>query len=256
MKARSCLVLGSGRGGTSMVAGTLSGDGYYMGEHPLPDNQANPRGFFEDREINSLNEMLLAPVSPVRPDGVAGEPEPHPVYGWQRWLAPIPVGTRIPCPPYVARRIEAQTARSPFCFKDPRFCYTLPAWRPFLRDAVLVCVFREPDRTARSITRLCENDWYLSSMGLSVSFPEAVEVWTLMYRHVLEAHRRLGEWLFVHYDQMLDGSAIPRLEAALGVEADRRFPDPELKRSPGDGGVDPAALGVYRRLCELAGYPG
>lgn len=127
-----------------------------MGEYPLPAIQANPRGFFEDREIGSVNEMLLALVSPAQPDGVLGELKPHPVYGWQRWLASIPVGTRILCPPYVAKRIEIQTAKPPFCFKDPRFCYALPAWRPFLQDTAFVCVFREPERTARSITKLCE----------------------------------------------------------------------------------------------------
>src|SRR5690349_12501793 len=120
MRPRNCLILGSGRSGTSMLAGTLCGAGYYMGEHLVPANEANPKGFFEDDEINAINEALLAPLTPRR----------RPAYGW-RWLASVPVGTPFACPPELGQRIQAQTARAPFCFKDPRFCYTLPAWRRF-----------------------------------------------------------------------------------------------------------------------------
>lgn len=239
-----------------MVAGLFGKAGYHMGEQPIAGSQANPKGFFEDREINSINEVLLAPVTQTEHHGVPGEPEPHPVYGWQRWLAPVPVGTRVPCPSQVAKHIEARTAKTPFCFKDPRLCYTLPAWRPFLRDTTFVCVFREPEKTARSIVDFCDNDPYLCGLSLSVDLSKATEVWALMYRHVLEAHKNRGEWLFVHYDQVLDGSAIPRLERALEAEADRSFPDPDLKRSPGGESVNRAASEVYRRLCELAEFTG
>ena len=174
-------------------------------------------------------------------------------YGW-RWLASVPVGVPIPCPPEIARRIEAQTSRSPFCFKDPRFCYTLPAWRSFLSDTVFVCVFREPARTAHSIVKECRTADYLQ--GLPMDFSTAVEVWTLMYRHILEVHRRAGDWLFFHYEQFFDAATLSRLEAALGVAADRRFPNPKLKRSPGEGSVGRAALEVYEQLCEMACYRG
>src|SRR5215510_2982709 len=106
MSARSCLILGSGRSGTSMLAGTLRRAGYYMGENLIPADASNPKGYFEDDEINAINEALLAPVTPALS---------CPSYGW-RWLASVPVGTAIACPPEIARRIEAQTSKSPFCF--------------------------------------------------------------------------------------------------------------------------------------------
>src|SRR5262249_42923187 len=137
---RNCLILGSGRSGTSMLAGVLSQAGYYMGEHLIPPDEANPKGYFEDDEVNAINEKLLALVTPARS---------RPAHGW-RWLAAVPVSARISCSPQLAKRIEIQTSRTPFCLKDPRFCYTLPVWRPFLRDTMLLCVFREPTRTAQS----------------------------------------------------------------------------------------------------------
>src|SRR5262249_26774035 len=190
MNARSCLILGSGRSGTSLLAGILHGAGYFMGENLVPADEGNPMGYFEDDEINAINEELLTPVTPALDS---------PTYGW-RWLATVPVGTDLACSPEVSERMRTQTSLKPFCFKDPRFCYTLPVWRPFLADAVFLCVFRDPARTVTSILKECRTAAYLE--GLPMDYAGAIEVWTLMYRHVLEIHRLVGEWLFFHYDQL------------------------------------------------------
>jgi hypothetical protein len=225
-----------------MLAGILSGAGYYMGEHLIPPDEGNPKGYFEDDEVNAINESLLEPVTPERS---------QPAYGW-RWLAAVPVGTRLPCSAALVRRIEAQTARAPYCFKDPRFCYTLPVWRPLLGDAVFLCVFREPARTAHSILKECQVADYLD--GLALTFGEAIEVWVLMYRHILEVHRHSGDWLFFHYEQLFEEQALGQLEATLGAAANRGFADPKFRRSPAHGRLEPAVLEVYQQLCELARY--
>src|SRR5262249_31665720 len=103
MSPRNCLILGSGRSGTSLLAGTLRLAGYYMGEHLIPADASNPKGYFEDDEINAINEGLLAQVTP---------PRSRPASGW-RWLATVPVGTPIPCPPEIAKRIQTQIGNSP-----------------------------------------------------------------------------------------------------------------------------------------------
>jgi len=238
---RNCLILGSGRSGTSMLAAMLSGAGYYMGTHLIPADDSNPKGYFEDDEINAINEALLAPLTPTFS---------RPSYGW-RWLAQVPVGTPIICPPAVAKRMEAQTRRVPYAFKDPRLCYTLPAWRAFLSDTVFLCIFREPARTAHSIVKECRGADYLQ--GLPMDFAAALDGWTLMYRHILDVHRREGDWLFFHYDQLFEDAALARVERALGVPVDRTFPDAQLKRSPVDGSVSEASQTTYGELCDLAG---
>jgi hypothetical protein len=222
-----------------MVAGTLQGLGYFMGDNLLAPNEANPKGFFEDHEVLRINEALMARASPAAPC-VKGT----------GWLVPMPLGTQFVVRGSLPKRMALQTAKTPFCFKDPRFCYTLDAWRPYLGDALFVCVFREPARCANSIVK--------DGMGLSgvqLEFGQALRVWTLMYRHVLGHHLRGGQWVFVHYDQVLDGSAAVRLEAALGTEIDMSFPDEALRRSPATGAVDAQSQELYRRLCCLADYP-
>ena len=248
---RSCLILGSGRSGTSMLAGVLSGCGYYQGDNLWPARDANPRGFFEDVEINSINEELIAGVTPARPRRPLGFVFRDRPVQWQRWLAWVEPGTAVPVDERAAARIRRQVERAPFCLKDPRFCHTLPAWRPFLGDAAMICIFRSPGETVDSILRDCRGAPYLRS--LRVSRPRAFALWNLAYRHVLDVHRRHGDWLFVHYEQVLDGSAAPRVEALLGAAGDWTFPEADLRRS-GDGGpTPPEALRTYAELCRLAG---
>lgn len=245
--------MGSGRSGTSMVAGSLRDAGYFMGERLYEGTGSNPKGYFEDPEINDVNERLLATLLPPRPrtpitPALRARPAEY-----QRWLGAIPLGTRPAATPDLAARIEALVAREPFAFKDPRFCSTLPAWRPHLpEDAVCICVFREPARTANSIVTETRVAPYLRD--IRVTYRRALRVWTLAYRHVLEEHRFAGRWLFVHFDQFLDGSAIPAIEEALGAPVDRSFADPGLKRSEDDGRVPADTARVYRQLCALAAY--
>lgn len=249
---RSCLILGSGRSGTSMVAGTLSTAGYFMGNRLIVPREANPKGFFEDWEINGINETLLAPVVPKRPKILGKDRCRYRPLEGQRWLASLPLGTKISCPVDVAESIESAVSREPYCFKDPRFCYTLPAWRPFLKNAAFVCVFRAPAITTSSILKECRDASYLHT--LEMTFHRAIDVWTQMYMHVLRIHRFKGAWLFLHYNQLLSGDGLDRLDGFLDAPVDRSFPEPTLSRSSCSLRVPRRTWQVYRQLCELAEY--
>jgi hypothetical protein len=240
--ARNCVVLGSGRGGTSLLAGTIARAGFYAGADLYEPRDSNPYGFFEDREINTINERLLEPVTPEF------------LFG-QRWLAGLESTVQIPEPAVLlTRRIQAQTKHEPFCIKDPRFCYTLDAWRPYLGDAAFLCVFRPPLATARSVIREVHTEAYLTSLRQRMTEAQAVSVWVAMYRRVLSHLSAHGDWHFFHYEQLLDGSAIPGLEAVLGTEVDSGFADPRLNRSSAGGRLPAQDRELYRELCHRAGY--
>lgn len=250
---RDCVILGAGRSGTSMTAGLLAGSGYFMGRQLWGAREANPKGFFEDREINWINERLLAPLAPGPLPGPLGRIVLRYPALFRRWLALVPPGVEIPRQPRLARRMERLANRTPFCFKDPRFCYTLPAWSPWLDGAARLCVFREPERTATSIARELETASYLR--GVDLDRERILAVWNAMYRHVLDHHRQRGDWLFVHFEQVIDGRALGAIEGLLGARIDRGFPDPALRRSPAAGPALPAAVErTYGELCELAGF--
>lgn len=258
---KNCLVLGAGRSGTSMVAGTLADAGYYMGDTMLAATDANPKGYFESREVETVNEGIIATMlQPTRRErllrlgrGVQRQPNFGDAEPFMRvyWLALIPP-LRRPYPRQsLVQQVQTLVKNQPFCFKDPRFSYTLPVWRPYLTNTVYVCVFREPTVTAASILKEIEREPYLA--GIHYTFDMALDLWVYTYRHILERHRHQGDWLFLHYDQVLTPDGLDRLAAHTGARINRDFPDAALKRSESRAPIPPRAARVYDALCALAG---
>lgn len=261
----NCFVLGAGRSGTSMVAGTLADAGYYMGDTMMPATGANPKGFFESREVEALNEDLvrtmLRPTLRERISRGLGilAPQPNfadaPAWGKVHWLAILPRYRDPTVTSAKAARIAQITDHQPFCIKDPRLCYTLSGWRPHLHHAVFICVFREPAITAASILKEVEQEDYLK--GIRLSYRQALDVWACMYAHILYKHRHRGEWLFLHYNQVLTQDGLDKIEALTGAAVNRAFPDAQLARTKAHARPVPRPIDrMYRQLCALAGYTG
>ncbi len=239
---RSVLILGSGRSGTSMLAGAFAHAGWHVGADPYPARSSNPKGFFESKEINGVNEYLLA----------LGEGDR--LGPWQRWLAELPLDWRCPTDVRAQQRIAALVRRAPYCFKDPRLAYTLPAWSPFTQDALRVCVFRHPLAVARSIVKECAQESYLRGVDMSVE--TALAAWLAAHRRILDSLRADGEWCFVHYDQVLSGEGLARLESLVGAPLAREFPDASLQRNVADSELGGELAATYAQLCELSRRPG
>ncbi len=237
-KRKNIIILGSGRSGTSTVAGMFAQSGYFMGKNLYPGRDSNPKGFFEDSEINNINENIL---SLIQPDWA------HP---GQQWLSRMPLSTLFSSTRALDQRIQDIIRIEPFCLKDPRFSYTLPVWRPFLKNTVCICVFRDPASTVQSILKECEKYYPALPMNREI----ALQAWAFMYQHIAARHRHQGEWFFVHYDQLFDAGVQARLEQATGAALDRSFPDRSLKRSGPDFTPPPEIEEIYRNLCELADY--
>ena len=257
----NCLILGSGRSGTSMVAGILHQAGYYMGDKLHKPEPSNPKGFFEWMAINQINEQILAPYVN---SGLAGKffatflkkgTVYNPVGRNQRWLLSLPVETEVNCLfPQVEADMKKVLTKEPFCYKDPRFSYTLPVWGKFLKpDTVFICVFREPDITVNSILKECRARQYLGNLYITRRM--AYSVWFNVYSHILSKHaKKFNNFVFVHYDQIYNGTALPMLSKMLDVPLQKDFVDEGLKRTAPGGVVPEKAKVLYRRLCESANY--
>ncbi|GAG00922.1 unnamed protein product, partial [marine sediment metagenome] len=90
--------MGSGRSGTSLVAGCLRNAGYCMGGDLIEPTESNPRGYFESREVNALNEALMRGVSAERGPGFLGVFPGRVLRHDQLWLACFPPGRRVQWP--------------------------------------------------------------------------------------------------------------------------------------------------------------
>lgn len=243
-------ITGSGRSGTSMVAGLFRATGAFMGERLLKPRISNPLGFFEDAEINGINEDILRPLLPRRTvhDGLP--------YGMdapgrgQLWLARLPMEVEVEGGESERARIRAQVARSPFCFKDPRFCYTLENWRREAPQARMICVFRHPGEVVASMFTDVQAAAYLHDFAISVS--QTFELWRLMYRRVLVRHSSHGRWLFLYYDDLFEPRVLERIEAFSDTVVDRSFPTRALKRSRSEFAIDGATQDVFDELMRRA----
>jgi hypothetical protein len=247
---RNCIILGSGRSGTSTAAECLSSSGYFMGHALLPPRVSNPTGVFEDFTVRSINEEILSPLVLPRRANVAEDralPEQ-----WQRWLARIPTETPVPSSSRIDTAIGNLVSNEPYCFKDPRFSYSLPAWRPHLKGAVFICMFRDPASCATSIVKFTQE--FEPMRSLDISFDGALEAWSLLNRHIIEIHRLQGEWLFLHLDQLIFGNGLDRLHEFTGAKVDHSVPKAERRRNLSNLEVSQGAASVYRKLCELAEY--
>jgi hypothetical protein len=242
---RDCVVVGCGRSGTSLAAGLLGRAGYDCGRDLLPADAGGPTGFFEAQGMNDLNEALLAPHDSA---SLCAEGYSRPLRDGERWLAVLPHELELESPPELRDAMAAALPRSPFCCKDPRFAYTLESWRPLFRDALFVCVFRHPLATAASIAREVRYG------DLTVSADTAIEIWKAAYRRVVERYRHRGEWLFVHYEQLLDGTAVRRLGEAVGARLDPALVDNALHRARGAGEPPRDVAPLYDDLCVAAGF--
>ena len=246
---RNCVVLGSGRSGTSLTAGLLVGAGYHAGDDLLEPSESNPRGFFESRLVNALNEDLLAQVVPKRPRARLLRPLfRHRPRRFQRWLAVAPAGAGFDVDDGLRARLAAALPAAPWCVKDPRFTYTLRAWRPVLGDAAYVCVFRHPGETAASI--LAEQRRTPALQDLRLSTRRLLTMWERMYGEVLREAGE-GDWLFVDHAQLVAGDGVERLGRHVGVDLDPGFVEPALHRSR-PAPVPGATLALYDRLRRLA----
>ena len=216
-------VLGAGRSGTSLLAGLFQYSGLHMGHQPYLARQANPTGFFEDRLVNALNEELLAPHSDPRlGDG-------------QRWLASLPVETRLSPSYNQVERMRALLGSQPSCLKDPRFCYTLNHWLAALPSAeseasLCLCVFRDPRTVLTStLKELCQAPYL---RGLKLRPEEILQAWQQHYSWVLQHQMHSsGRWLFIHYEQLFSPAGLNRLEAFTGCAISRSLPNGALRRS-------------------------
>ena len=142
MNPRLVLVTGSGRSGTSSVAGTLKRLGLHVPQPEVPADEKNPRGYYEPMWVTEFHKRVLNPV-PVRtidtrPDAAAvadGAITPEVEAELRAWLAD-------------------QLDQPQVLIKDPRAFWILPAWTRVAAelgaDVCTLTMLRHPTEVVRS----------------------------------------------------------------------------------------------------------
>jgi len=240
--------MGSSRSGTSLTASLFRTSGHFYGNKLLPPSVSNPKGYYEDRDINLLNNQLIDMVlnwpalNRLRKRFSLVINSDHRAYPMAAplWLRKKSLDKEI------KTKIRKISNKEPFCFKDPRFNVTLPFWKPFLpQDTRFICVFRDPYRTADSQLR---NAREVYSPPIPITLKECNLSWYRNYKRLLYVYSKRGQWLFVNYDMIIAAKAIRAIEHFAETTVDISSIDPSLSRAKHQ---EPAGVRIGSKLHKL-----
>ena len=238
---RSLIILGSGRSGTSAVAGLFRHvPGVFYGYETLAPTAGNARGYYECEVVNAINNLLIRQMTgtallDLAPASVLPFVENR--FPWMHrdtralWMAQPkkPLAWRLGYD--VAHLMGRIAAHRPFCLKDPRFGFTLDLWRPHLPDDTgFLVVYRDPERTVGS---MLHDATALYERPLPLTEDWAVGHWRLVYERILREREKDPErWLVVSNDDVLSGAALPAIGAFARCEVDAGHIDRKFMTAP------------------------
>jgi hypothetical protein len=242
-----------------MVAATFRSSGAFMGDHLIPGTPSNPNGYYEDREINYLNDQLI------------GRMLGTPFLGWRirrrffRTVHSVRSAFFLAAPRKLRtlqltsqeeEKIRWFVQREPFCYKDPRFSVTLPLWRPYLpKSTRFIVVFRDPMRTVESMLRDAREQ---SDPPLPITPRQGWVCWMRTYARLLALSEGLENWMFVDYNGRFDASTRMRLAEFSEAALDFSQIDPRVSRTTVQQWPDTAIArkcrGLYDRMCARAAH--
>lgn len=237
------IVLGPHRSGTSLVTRLINLMGAYFAPEKasLGFDKANPKGYWERRDVMNCNNAILQ-ASGCSWCDLAGWPEDgNPALA-----------------PELKRQMKSiildMDAFRPWVMKDPRLCLTLPSWKPLLEVPVAVLVYRDPLEVARSLE-------------IRDNFPPefGVALWEFYAVHALNASLGMPRVFLQHagflaeapvatIDALLDdlqACGVRRLEMPSSREIEA-FVDSELYRSLPEGASKQIKLTQHQRMLSAA----
>jgi len=227
VKRRVVFVVGSGRSGTSTMAGTLQTFGMHVPQPEVAADETNPKGFGEPQWVVDFHHELLGrcnvQVSDARPSA---------------WYETGKLGTFGPLRMRLHEWLETQFAEAPeLVVKDPRLAWFVGLWR----SAALRCDAAPAYVTMlRPVTEVVgsKQRYYTTKFGEV----QRTAAWVNMMLHTERATRG-SQRAFVRYADMLRDWTIPvhrigrefdiaAIEGATAnqVRAVHEFIDPKLRR--------------------------
>jgi len=165
--ARTLVITGMHRSGTSLLASALARAGVDVGRDLLPGGKGNRHGHFEDADFVHFHEGLL-----TRRGGSALVPPP---------LQEVPTAAEEAS----ARQLIAARADRPLWgFKDPRASLFLDLWRGLLPRPFFLLLYRHPIEVCLSLVR--------RGLDLDVQLEPAAALtaWCLYNERLLDFHER------------------------------------------------------------------
>lgn len=251
-KRRIVVVLGMHRSGTSVITRGLQPLGVSLGEQLLPEADDNPKGFWEDADVNALNIDLLAALG----------------HDWHTF-APIRsselAAAEVKDFKLRALAILRDRLRLTDCFglKDPRIPRLLGFWQDVFDhlqlNASYVIVCRNPLSVARSLAKRngfeLEKGYYLWLEHVRESLVETEKQSRIVVDYDLFLDdpaiqlRRIAQVLELNFDP--GNSNLAEFLAGF-VESSLRHNLYRIEDLPLDQALPPAVVELYKATLALA----
>ena len=238
---RMVLVTGTGRSGTSTMAGTLETFGLHVPGPVRPPDNANPRGFFESKWVIDYHNRMLDRARAHTMDG-----DPHTAL---RTRKSVNQDTREQLNDFLSAAIENHDR---LVIKDPRTVWFIPLWTRTAASLKMpvsfVTMLRHPAEAVGSRTV----HWSVSENPERVRNRQIANLAGWINVSLLNERRTRGSRrVFVRYDDLLADwrSAMKGVSSRLKLDFDG---DPiDQRPHPVDEFIDPGLKRVEVRWDEL-----
>lgn len=190
-------IAGMHRSGTSWLAKEMHESGVHVGHTLLGATKENALGHYEDRLMLTLNEQMLHKAGAT-------------------WANPVTIDETIaPVEQLRLALINGREYENWIGFKDPRLCWTIPAWMDVFPEARIIATVRRPSEVAASLQ---------ARDGLT--YRSSVTLWESAYENLLE----YVDDLTVHFVAFPSQAGLVYAKEALGLNA------------PGEGAYEPSLI--------------
>jgi hypothetical protein len=203
---RNCIFILGGRSGTSALAGTFNILGLEIGKELLPPAGNNPKGFYENNKILTVNESILAAL-----DSDVEDVRPLPENWWQH-------GSMKAFRNEIIKIVEDDFAGLDiFLVKCPRICILLPLWIDVMKELNISPKFIFSLRHPLSIVRS-------TMISQKLTFDRSLLIW---FKFILNAEyfSRANPRVFVRYDDLIEDpeAVIDKICSVLEFKPPRDF---------------------------------
>ena len=199
---KNVIILGAGRTGSSLLAGLIAHNRYYINAEKIAARKAYPDGDYENPDLVDLNQKILLDSG----------------YGYSKVMAHKPVdiaaieqlalNTRDDVYADFLKQCEENR---PWLWKDPRLCYTIYFWNSFLdlNDIQFIKITRDPYLVFRSHSKFQIKDTKKNIITNYYKQNDAVDAY--LKKHGIKA-------LTVDYSEMKNQNVFKKLNDYLQTD--------------------------------------
>ena len=192
---KAIIVLGTGRSGTSAMAGCLNILGAHVGNEPKPGNHANAKGYFEETKIVALNKYILKQYLNIEWYGDVSA-----------FKQPAEFSAEIIALIKFTLHLSYKSSEI-ICIKDPRMCILFPAYEQALQqlgyEISIIRMIRDTEEVAKSLAAV-----YTAPENFN--WKACIDT----YNALIDLHLTSGfeTYLTIYYPQLLEATHATMLQ--------------------------------------------